>query len=392
MKMEIIRKKYLNIAIIILLFSSELKSQSNTTWIDTLIYTYHAHIEFTPEGASRPTIKINLNTLEIEQIEDIAQFINSRAKKYFFNHIINYNTEYLYDERRDGAISVNKIPDQISKQGSGILISLTHTGFIVNYIYKFTNLRNIEYIGVSEGNTTISGVTSTTYQKQSFNVTCAPIDYFKLNKLLSYIDIHYNTEIQTAEVIPAAGNKSKYLINSINSDSTITYKYSFITKDLKKEDLRSVDYDALISEAAPFIVLGTAAYGLKKLFDYATSGPTNYSAVKQSPLPTYSGNCIVYDLKYISPSGDATDMGYFKFYLHSCDNLSDVGEYLVYLNALVIDNAIGIKIKNITTNHSAYSTYYSNKSKSLLNSCEMYVGSLEVGVRMAIDCMLNDFR
>ena len=66
MKMEIIRKKYLNIAIIILLFSSELKSQSNTTWIDTLIYTYHAHIEFTPEGASRPTIKTLLKSNKLK--------------------------------------------------------------------------------------------------------------------------------------------------------------------------------------------------------------------------------------------------------------------------------------------------------------------------------------
>ena len=263
--------KKIIICVICLLFLSDLNSQSLDSWIDTLKLVYPNQVEI-KKNYSKPSIEIELNSLGIDQIEDIAQYIRSNGKKYYFKHYYYWHDEKIYDARRSGELTIEKIPEQIYKDEEGIRLSLEHTKYNICFIYKFSDIRKIEYLGLNEHNYTISNASSTTYEKQSFNVTCAQINKSKVNRLLHYLDVHYQTGIPSFGTIQGLYDKNHLLSNSLNADSTITFKYSIITRDLKKEDLRTTDFSKIIAIAIPLV----AVAGLKKLYDYTFSASNYY--------------------------------------------------------------------------------------------------------------------
>ncbi|MCC7245778.1 MAG: hypothetical protein IT269_08875 [Saprospiraceae bacterium] len=266
--------KHFVICFLLLVSNQYATSQNLPAWVDTLQSVYPNQIKILDQ--SPKAIEVNITSLPQEHVEDIAQYIRKHAQNFYLKHYYFWHNEMIYDARQDASFNVEKIPEYLQKNKPGIYLALKHTQVNIIYKYDFKGIKEMKYVGSSVHNFTVSGVSSTDYEKQTFTLKCDLPEKNKLNSLLSYLNYHYNTGIPTFENIPGLYEIPYTLSKGINPDSTLTFEYSIMTRNINKEDLRRHDFSNIISQLTPVVILGAGLYGLKKLYDYSTYTPDYY--------------------------------------------------------------------------------------------------------------------
>ena len=292
-KLKNIKMRHFTLILLFLTLPFFANCQRFNGMIDTLSKVYNQNIEIRTVG-NKKYLNLKCDNLSLIQIEEIAKFVYNRSKSYYFKHDFKCYDEN-YKDFRDKNADLKNIVSSITENNLGYALRIQFTEFSISFNFDFGNINSIKYIDKSTGEYTISGVSNTTYETENFLVKTDKADCEKINSTLAILHEQYRTYIKNVKEITLTSSNDKTASTFLKSDCSTEYYVKVMTKNLKREDIRTFDINSFIANNYKTIGVGLLFAGGKALLNYVTKdGISTYTSSSQK-----SSDCKCTNPKFV---------------------------------------------------------------------------------------------